>query len=178
MERSHHQPRLPRGVSWRTIRETFVVALGFLLVGCDLARGPAHREVDLIEARTQLDSLPKVIVPPRALSLDYDVSTLCVMLPTGYREDGLRWAILDPAGDTIRVRADLRLSDGRVLATGFAYFVVGIGGDYYCLSPGATPAEYDSIRAGHPAETIASLRVWSNYPIVVRRLQWRAMDAP
>lgn len=161
------------------VRNLSVVLLGLALVSCDLARGLAHEEVDLIEAPMQLDSQATVLVPSHGLPLGYDVTNLCALFPLGYREDAHQWAMLDSAGDTVRIRAELGLSDGEVVETHFAAFVLAEGGDdYYCLGVGSTSAQSDSIKTRHPLPTVNMLRVWSTRPLLLHRLRWRASDAP
>lgn len=163
----------------RVVRNLPAVLLGLALVGCDLTRGPAHEEVELIEAPTQLDSQATVLVPSHGLSLGYDVTYLCALFPPGYREDGHQWAMLDSAGDTVLIRAELGLSDGQVVETHFAAFVLAEGrDDYYCLGVGSTEAQSDSIKAKRPLPTVNTLRVWSTRPLLLHRLRWRASDAP
>lgn len=168
-----------RGSRVRAVRTLSVVFVGLVLVSCDLARDSAHEEIDLIEAPIRLDSQPVVVTPPHVLPLGYDVTYLCALFPPGYREDAVRWAMLDPAGDAVQVRAELDLSDGRVMATHFAAFLLTNGSnDYYCLTPGSTEAAGDSLHTENPLTTVSTLRIWSDRPIVFNRLQWRATNAP
>jgi len=169
--------RASRAVCARIAWNASVVLLGLLLASCEFVREPALVQIDLIPAPTQLEPQPKVIVPPHTLPLDYDVTNLCALIPAGYREDALREAMVDSSGDTVRVRAELRLGDGRVLETHFAYFAKFKGNNYYCLGPGSTRSEGDAIRTERPLPTVRTLRVWSNRPLLLGRLQWHASNA-
>lgn len=49
-------------------------------------------------------------------------------------------------------------------------------GRYY--RPGRARSDADRVRAQRPVPTVRALRVWSNRPIRLDRLEWQAMNAP